>query len=84
MWDPLAKGGRGGWNPCFSRALNDWEVEEAERFLERIHEKRVLGDVDDMVIWTETKSSKFSAKSLYFSLKADCPVLFPSSYIWNG
>ena len=84
MWDPLAKGGRGGWNPCFSRALNDWEVEEAERFLERIHEKRVLGDVDDMVIWTETKSSKFSAKSLYLSLKADCPVLFPSSYIWNG
>ena len=75
---------RGGWNPCFSRALNDWEVEEAERFLERIHEKRVLGDVDDMVIWTETKSSKFSAKSLYLSLKADCPVLFPSSYIWNG
>ena len=21
--DPLAKGSWGGWNPCFSRALND-------------------------------------------------------------
>ncbi|RVX12920.1 hypothetical protein CK203_010034 [Vitis vinifera] len=47
------------WNPCFSRVLNDWEVEEAERFLEHLHGKRVLGDVDDMVVWTETKSGKF-------------------------
>ena len=31
-WDPLAEGGWGGWNPCFSRALNDWEVEEVEIF----------------------------------------------------
>ncbi|WJZ83279.1 hypothetical protein VitviT2T_002974 [Vitis vinifera] len=23
VWDPLVQGGRGGWNPCFSRALND-------------------------------------------------------------
>ena len=46
IWDPLAKG---DWNLCFSRAFNDWEVEEAERFLERLHGKRVHGDVDDMV-----------------------------------
>ena len=73
----------GGWNPCFSRALNDWEVEEAERFLERLHGKRVLGDVDYMVVWTETKSGKFSTKSLYLALEADYPYLFPSSCIWN-
>ncbi|RVW79958.1 GPCR-type G protein 1 [Vitis vinifera] len=30
-WDPLVEG---GWDPCFSRAFNDWEVEEVERFLE--------------------------------------------------
>ena len=71
------------WNPCFSRALNDWEVEEAERFLEHLHGKRVLGDVDDMVVWTETKSGKFLAKSFYLALEADCPYLFPSSCIWN-
>ena len=46
IWDPLVEG---GWDPCFSRAFNDWEVEEVERFLERLHEKRVHGDVDDMV-----------------------------------
>ena len=80
IWDLLAEG---GWNPCFSRAFNDWEVEEAESFLERLHGKRVLEDVEDMVSWFETKSGKFSFKSLYFALEAGCSSLFPSSYIWN-
>ena len=52
--------------------------------MEHLHGKRVLGDVEDMVVWTETKSGKFSVKSLYLALEADCPVLFPSSCIWNG
>ena len=43
----------------------------------------MLEDVDDMVVWNESKSGKFSAKSLYRALEADCPVLFPSSCIWN-
>ncbi|RVW23085.1 hypothetical protein CK203_099973 [Vitis vinifera] len=81
IWE--AEGGWGCWNSCFSRAFNDWEVEEAERFLERLHGKRVLEDVEDMVSWTETKSGKFSVNSLYFALEAGCPSLFPSSYIWN-
>ena len=83
IWDPLAQGGWGGWNPYFSRAFNDWEVEEAERFLERLHGKRVHRDVDDMVFWTETRSGKFSVKSLYLALEVGCPSLFPSSCIWN-
>ncbi|RVW80659.1 hypothetical protein CK203_044359 [Vitis vinifera] len=83
IWDPLAEGGGGGWNPCFLRAFNDWEVEEAERFLERLQGKRVIEDVEDMVSWTETKSGKFSVKSLYVALEAGGSSLFPSSYIWN-
>ena len=49
----------------------------------RLQGKRVIEDVEDMVSWTETKSGKFSIKSLYFALEAGCPSLFPSSYIWN-
>ncbi|RVW73596.1 hypothetical protein CK203_056989 [Vitis vinifera] len=64
-------------------AFNDWEVEEAKRFLEWLHGKRVQGDVDDMVLWTETKSGNFLVKSLYLVLEEGCPSLFPSSYIWN-
>ena len=43
----------------------------------------MLGDVGDMVVWTETKSGEFSAKPLNLALEADCPYLFPSSCIWN-
>ena len=45
IWDSSTEVGRGGWNPCFSRSFNDWEVEEAESFLMRLHGKRVCGDV---------------------------------------
>ena len=83
IWDPLAERDRGGWNPCFTRVFNDWEVEKTERFLERIHGKKVLGDVEDMVFWIKTKSGKFLVKSLYFALEAGCPSLFPSTCIWN-
>ena len=61
FWDLLAEG---SWNPCFSRAFNDWEVEEAERFLERLNGKGVIEDVDDNMSWSETKSGKLSVKSL--------------------
>ena len=83
IWDPLAERDRGGWNPCFTRVFNDWEVEKTERFLERIHGKKVLGDVEDMVFWIKTKSGKFLVKSLYLALEAGCPSLFPSTCIWN-
>ena len=43
----------------------------------------MLEDVDDMVVWIETKSGKFWAKSLYLALEADYPYLFPSNSIWN-
>ncbi|RVW77097.1 Transposon TX1 uncharacterized 149 kDa protein [Vitis vinifera] len=61
--------------------FNDWKVEAAERFLERLQGKRVIEDVEDMVSWTETKSGKFSVKSLYVALDAGGSSLFPSSYI---
>ncbi|KAL6326846.1 hypothetical protein AAG906_012121 [Vitis piasezkii] len=60
------------------RAFNDWEVKEMERFLERLHEKRVHGDVDDMVFWTETNSGKFFVKSLYLALKGVMGAAFIS------
>ena len=50
FWDPLVEGGWGGWNPCFSRALNDWEVEETKSFLERLHKRKVFEDEEDMVV----------------------------------
>ena len=51
--------------------------------MERLQGKRVIEDVEDMVSWIETKSGKFSVKSLYVALEAGCSSMFPSSYIWN-
>ncbi|RVW90208.1 ADP-ribosylation factor-like protein 8c [Vitis vinifera] len=84
VWDSLAEGGWGGWNPCFVRAFNDWEVEEASSFMERLHHSRVIEDVEDRVSWTETKSGKFSVKSLYLAIEAGGSARFPSSLIWNA
>ena len=58
-------------------------MEETKIFLGRLHGKKVCGDVEDMVFWTETKSGKFSVKSLYNALELGNPSLFPSSCIWN-
>ncbi|WKA06987.1 hypothetical protein VitviT2T_024859 [Vitis vinifera] len=77
VWDSLAEGGWGGWNPCFVRAFNDWEVEEASSFMERLHRCRVIEDVEDRVSWTETKSGKFSVKSLYLAIEAGGSARFP-------
>ena len=51
-------------------------MEEAESFLEQLPGKRVRRDVEDMVLWTETKSGKFPVKSLYYALKATTLIFF--------
>ncbi|KAL6322544.1 hypothetical protein AAG906_009850 [Vitis piasezkii] len=68
IWDSLTEKGRGRWNPCFFKPFNDYEVEVVKSFLVRLHGKRVCGDVEDTVLWTETKSGKFLVKSLYNAL----------------
>ena len=75
IWKPLVEGGWGGWNPCFSRAFNDWEVEEVESFMERLHGKRVRGDVEDMVFWTKTKSGS-SQSNPFTMLLSRAALLF--------
>ena len=40
VWDSTREGG--GWLPCFSRPFNDWEMEEVERFLKVLQNKKTL------------------------------------------
>ena len=54
-----------------------------ERFLLCLHGKRVCRDEEDMVQWIETRSCKFTVKSLYNILKPDNSVCFPLRIIWN-
>ena len=70
-----------GWAPCFSRPFNDLEVESVKRFLLKLQDKRVYRNEEDMVVWKESKNSKFSVKSFSFALEPSDPLLFLWSII---
>ncbi|RVW56296.1 Argininosuccinate lyase, chloroplastic [Vitis vinifera] len=80
-WDSI--GEEGGWTPRFLRPFNDWEVEKVERFLSSIQGKRLNADVEDRMVWKETKNEIFTVKSLYNSLVYSCAVPFPWNIIWS-
>ena len=41
----LLKKGDGGWNLCFSKPFNDWEMDCVERFLACLQRQRICKDV---------------------------------------
>ena len=49
-----------GWNPLFTRLLNDWEV---EGFLSLIGKATVVDVMEDKWIWKENRDGFFSVKS---------------------
>ncbi|RVX06687.1 Serrate RNA effector molecule [Vitis vinifera] len=75
-----SNGEEGGWTLHFLRPFNDWEV---ERFLSSIQGKRLDADVEDRMVWKETKNEIFTVKSLYKSLDHSCAVSFPCNIIWS-
>ena len=80
-WDSM--GEVGGWNPRFLRPFNDWEVEEVERLLLIIQGKRLNADLEDRMVWNETKDGIFSVKSCFNSLDHSSAVPFPWRIIWS-
>ena len=53
------------------------------RFFLGLNGKRVQQDVEDRVLWRETKCGKFSIESLYKALVSGPMVSFPSTVIWK-
>ena len=74
----------GGWNPSFSRPLNDWEIGKAGCFLSRIQDKVVVEERKDVAFWADTKSGSFFVKSLYSILEEVRVDLFPTRVVWNA
>ena len=54
-----------------------------ERFLSTIQGKRLNADVEDRMVWKETKNEIFTVKPLYNSLNHSCAVPFPWNIIWS-
>ena len=60
--------GIGFWDPIFVRFLNDWEMDEAVRFLSWLGQKKLCEDFEDMPRWTKTKNGDFMIKAMYKAL----------------
>ena len=82
LWMHCSKGG--GWNPSFSRPLNDWEIETVECFLSGIQDKVVVEEREDEVLWAITKSGSFFVKSLLSICEEVRVSHFPTSIVWNA
>ncbi|KAJ9677520.1 hypothetical protein PVL29_022489 [Vitis rotundifolia] len=74
----------GSWNPLFSRHFNDWEMEEVEGLLRKIHPLVLHSDVEDALSWKINKNGSFSIRSLYRSLTRAPNEPFPWSIIWRS
>ena len=54
------------------------------KFLLGLNGKSVQWDVEDRVLWIETKCGRFSVKYLYKALVSSSLVSFPSNVIWKA
>ncbi|KAJ9702668.1 hypothetical protein PVL29_004414 [Vitis rotundifolia] len=58
-------------------------MDDVHRLFLGLNGKRVQQEVEDRVLWKETKCEKFSVKSLYKALVSGPPVSFPLTVIWK-
>ena len=81
VWDSSRV--NGGWSPIFERPFNDWEMEEVERFLLVLHNKKIRSAQEDNRILKETRPDGFAVKLMYRKLMHFPPTDFPWHSIWN-
>ena len=81
LWD--RNSGEGGWNPIFLRSFNDWEMEEADRFLQVLHRQKIRPFIEDKILFKGFRNDAFSVKIMYRVLDCSLQVAFPSHSIWS-
>ena len=60
MWE--SDKGEGCWSPTFLRPLNDWEIEEVERFLQNLCDQNFNPSGEDILFLKGVKEKGFSVK----------------------
>ena len=81
VWDSSRE--EGGCSPVFQRPFNDWEMEEVERFLHFLANKKVRPFQKDRRLLKESKTNGFSVILMYRKLRYYIPTDFPWRSIWN-
>ena len=54
VWE--SSGENGAWNPRFSRAFNDWELEQVQNFIGLTNNKLIILRKKDRIVWKENKN----------------------------
>ena len=67
----------GGWSPVFLRPFNDWEMEEVERFLHCLVNKKIRLLQEDRLLLKESRTNDFSVSLMYRKLRYSPPTDFP-------
>ena len=75
VWDSSRYAG--WWSPHFIKSFNDWEINEVERFLIFLHNRKVLPHLEDKLFSKEAKDGQFSMKFVYQSLNGNTANSFP-------
>ena len=81
LWEVTWTGG--AWNFRFERHFNDWELEEAQRFICIVSTKSLSPLSDDRHQWNGAKDGTFSVKPSYDLLEGGRQKLVPVKMIWN-
>ena len=81
VWDSSRK--EGGWSPIFLKPFNDWEMEEVERFLHFLVNKKIRPYQEDRLLLKESRTPGFSVSLIYRKLRYSPPTDFPWRSIWN-
>uniref|UniRef100_A0A2N9H1C3 Reverse transcriptase zinc-binding domain-containing protein n=1 Tax=Fagus sylvatica TaxID=28930 RepID=A0A2N9H1C3_FAGSY len=71
------------WNISFVRDFNDWEMPEVLSFFNFIQPFLPSREIDDKLVWTLRKSSKFDVRSYYGALQVPLRSRFPWKIIWG-
>ena len=51
--------GMGCWDPTFIRMFNDWEMEDVERLLILLRDKKVVKGLEDTIQWEGSRNGIF-------------------------
>jgi hypothetical protein len=70
------------WNVCFTRSLNDWEVDELASLYSLLYSCNSDGG-GDKICWVHNKKGKFEVRSFYNEIISKASRPFPWKSIWR-
>ena len=81
MWDRSR--GEGGWSPTFLRSLDDWEIEEVERFFPTLQKQNFSSSGEDKLLLKDVRDEVLSVKLMYKGIDPSPVIEFSYRLVWN-